>query len=343
MKKPKLLVLLALVTALALGAAGSNAAAAETIKWKAQAFWSAAEETYKTFADFCNKVKTLTDGRLEITPYPAGAIVPTFEALDALENNVIQAMHMAPVYWTGKNPAFAPIGELTAAWTHPWQMDAWMQYKGGLDMLNEIYAPFNAYTVGYLFWGVESFVSKVPIGKPEDFKGLKVRAPQGMTAQMLQKLGASVVVLPGGEVYSALDKGVIDASDWATISMNDRMGFYQVAKYSNFPGFHSMPLGDFTANIKEWRGLPPDVQQILTTAAREWCWDSVERVAIQDYAAIGKLKEQGVTLQAWSKADLDRVREMTRAIWDEWAKKNVMSAKVIESQKAWLKELGLIE
>ena len=94
-------------------------------------------------------------------------------------------------------------------------------------MLRKAYAKYNVYPVGVSWWGVESIVSKKQIAKMEDFKGVKFRSPQGMTAEILTKLGASIVVLPGGEVYSALDKGVVDAADWATISMNQRMGFHE--------------------------------------------------------------------------------------------------------------------
>jgi TRAP-type mannitol/chloroaromatic compound transport system substrate-binding protein len=318
-------------------------AAEKPIKWKAQAFWSAAELSYKTFVDFCERVKVMTDGRLEIMPYPGGTIVPTFEALDALQNNVIQAMHMWPGYFSGKEPAFAAISDLVAAYSHPWQKDAWMYYKGGWEMLNEMYKPYNAYTVGWMFWGIESMVSTKPIGKMADFKGLKMRVPQGMTAMLMQRLGASVVVLPGGEVYSALDKGVIDTSDWATPSMNQRMGFFQVAKYYNHPGFHSMPLGDFTVNIKEWNKLPPDIQQILKTAAREWCWDSIERIAVDDVRAIAEMRQKGITALAWDEDELMRVRALAREIWDEFSQKSPMTKKVIDSQKQWLRQLKLID
>lgn len=317
--------------------------AQKTIKWKAQALWSAAELSYKTFVDFCNRVKVLTNGRLEITPYSAGTIVPTFECLDAVTNNVMQAMHQWPGYFSGKEPAFAAISDMIAGFSHPWQKDAWMYYKGGWEMLNEMYRPYNAYTVGWMFWGVESLISTKPIRKMEDFKGLKMRVPHGMTAMLMQKLGASVVVLPGGEVYSALDKGVIDASDWATPSMNQRMGFFEVAKYYIYPGFHSMPLGGFTVNIKEWNKLPDDIKQILKTACREWCWDSVERIAVDDIRANAEMKGKGVTAIAWSDEDLARVRVVAQEVWDEFAKKSPMTKKVIDSQKAWLRELGLIK
>jgi TRAP-type mannitol/chloroaromatic compound transport system substrate-binding protein len=186
-------------------------------------------------------------------------------------------------------------------------------------------------------------VSTQPIGKMEDFKGLKMRVPQGMTAMLFQELGASVVVLPGGEVYSALDKGVINTSDWASPSMNQRMGFYQVAKYTNYPGFHSMPMASFTVNINEWNKLPDDIKQILKTACREWCWDSIERIAIDDIRALKEMKANGVTVQTWTKEDLTRVRAKAMAMWDEFAKKSPMAKKVIDSQKEWLRELKLID
>ncbi len=319
------------------------ALAEKTIKWKAQALWSAAELSYKTFVDFCERIKVLTNGRLEITPYPGGAIVPTFELLEAVQNNVLQAMHSWPGYNAGKEPAFAAISDLIAGYSDPWQKDAWMYYMGGWDLLNELYEPYNVYSIGWMFWGIESMVSTKPIRRMEDFKGLKMRVPQGMTAMLMQKLGASVVVLPGGEVFSALDKGVIDASDWASPSMNQRMGFFQVAKYFNNPGFHSMPFGDFAVNKDEWNKLPDDIKAILKTAAREWAWDSLERIRIDDIRAIAEMKEKGVTALTWSEEDLTKVRAVAREIWDEYAKKSPMAKKVIDSQKDWLRKLELIE
>jgi len=321
----------------------SPALGEKPIEWKCQVFWGAAELSYKTFVDFTERVKVLTNGRLVITPYPGGTLVPTFEALDSLQDNVIQCMHMWPGYFSGKEPAFAAISDMIAAYSHPWQKEAWMYYKGGMDMLREMYKPYNAYPVGFMFWGIESMVSTKPIRRMEDFKGLKMRVPQGMTAMLMQKLGASVVVLPGGEVYSALDKGVINTSDWATPSMNNRLGFYEVAKYTNYPGFHSMPLGDFTVNMQEWNKLPDDIKAILVSATREWCWDSYERIAVEDYKVVEELKNKGVEVIQWSDEDLRNVRMVSREIWDEFSKKSPMTKKVLDSQKAWLKELGLID
>jgi TRAP-type mannitol/chloroaromatic compound transport system substrate-binding protein len=342
MARKKLLVILIVVMGI-VGFVQSNVLAADTIKWKAQAFWSAAELPYKTFVEFCERVKVLTNGRLEIKPYAGGTIVPVFETLDALENGVIQAAHTAPAYWTGKEPAFAAICDLSAAWSHPWEVDAWYHYMGGMQLLEELYKPFGVYPVGIMLWGMESMPSKKPMGSVADLKGLKMRTPPGMNSTLFQKLGASVVVMPGGEVYSALDKGVIEAADWGTPSINQRMGFFQVAKYFNYPGFHSLPLGDFVVSAKEWNKLPADIQQILKTATREWSWDTIERVAIADIKAVKEMKAKGITPVAWNEEELAKVRAAAVGVWDDYANKSPMAKKVIDSKKAWLKELGRIQ
>ncbi len=340
-KSISLLVASALAIVLMMGT--TSMAAEATTTWKAQTLWSAAEVPHKAFVDFCSRVKTATNGRLEIIPNPAGTIVPTNEALDALKNNVIQAMNEWPGYWTGKNPAFAPLTDLILAYKSPWEADAFFHYRGGLELLRELYAPFGAYCVGVSWWGVESMPSKMPLTKIEDFKGIKIRSPQGMQADLQSRLGAAVVTMPGGEVYSALDKGVIEATDWGTASMNYRLGFFQVAKYFTYPGFHSMPVGDFTVNKKAWDKLPPDVQQIVTSLVREWCIDSIQRVWLDDMKAVKEMKEKGIEPIAWDDKELDRMRDAAMQVWDDWAKKNEQCKKAVDLQKAWLKEIGRIK
>ena len=104
-----------------------------------------------------------------------------------------------------------------------------------------------------------------------------------------------------------------------------------------------MPLGDFTVNMDEWNKLPSDIKQILKTACREWCWDSRERIAVDDTRVLGELGKKGVHVLKWSHEDLFRVRAVAMQVWDEYAKKSPMAKKVIDSQKAWLRELGLIK
>ena len=273
------------------------------IKWKAQTLWNPQERPQKTFEDFCKRIKVLTNGRLEIEPFPNGAIVPANEGLTALQSNVLQVLHTWPGYFSGRNPAFAALCDFIFAYEQPWELDAFLHYRGGLELLRELYKPFGAYTVGVMAWGVESWPSKKPIRNMEDFKGLKIREPQGMEAEFMAKAGASVVVLPGTEIFSALDKGVIDATNWATASINNQTGFNQVAPYFTYPGFHSMPVGDFTVRQADWDKLPEDIKQILTSACREWAWDTIEKVALDDLKVVGEAKAKGLTPIAWAPED----------------------------------------
>ncbi|MBL8304255.1 MAG: TRAP transporter substrate-binding protein DctP, partial [Ideonella sp.] len=232
-------------------------------RWRAQTMWSAAETTHKAFEDFCKRVAAATGGRLEIQPFAAGSVIGAFETLDAVGAGVLDAQSTAPVYWSGKDAGFSVIGDLNFAYQHPWQAEAWYYHRGGLEMLREAYAKYNVYPVGVSWWGQEALVSKKPIRSTDDFKGVKVRTPQGMFAEIMTKYGASVVVVPGGEVYSALDKGVVDMADWATESMNFRMGFFEVAKTSIRIG-HSMPVQEFAVNAAKWKALPDDLKGIVS-------------------------------------------------------------------------------
>ena len=323
---------------------GTSQAADKVTKWKLQTLWSAGELPYKALQDFCAKVKIATGGRLEIEPFPAASIVPTFETLDAVKNNIIQVQNTWPGYFVGKEPAFAPLTDLLFAYTEPWEYDGFYQYGGGLELINEIYEPYNAVTIGVVLWGRESMSFKKPVLKQEDFKGMKIRSPQGMTADMLKMLGAGVVVLPGDETYSALDKGVVDGADWSTPSVNYRMGFNRVAKYYVYPEYRSMPISDFTVNKQAWEALPADIQQILKSQVRELNYDQLDRCAIDDVKAMREMAEKGVERLTWKTEDIERLRTFVREnIWTDWATKSPLAKKAIDAQTEWLKKIGRLQ
>ncbi|MCC6869312.1 MAG: TRAP transporter substrate-binding protein [Burkholderiales bacterium] len=326
-----------------LAAAGAPAIvrAQQPIRWRCQSMWSSAELTYKAFVDFCDRVKANTGGRLVIEPFAAGAVTGVFETLDAVTAGVLQAQSSWPGYFSGKDAGLAVISDFVFGYQHPHQAEAWFYYRGGLDMLRQAYARYNAYPVGVSWWGVESIVSKKPIPTMADVKGIKFRSPQGMTAEILTKLGASIVVLPGGEVFSALDKGVVDGADWATPSMNQRMGFFDVAKYS-VKLYHSMPVQEFTVNMDAWKKLPDELKAILQSTTREWTWDQVQRVAVDDVRAQKEFAAKGVKQIVWSDAEMDRIRTLAHKTWEDWSKKTPLAKQAYDSQLAWLKDLGVI-
>ena len=325
----------------AIAGAPAIVTAQQVTTWRAQTLWSPAELTHKCFEDFCERVKAASNGRLVIQPFAAGSVTGVFETLDAVTAGVLQAQASWPGYWTGKDAGLAVISDFVFGYQHPWQAEAWFYHRGGLQMLRQAYAKYNVYPVGVSWWGVESIVSKKAINKMEDFKGVKFRSPQGMTAEILTKLGASIVVLPGGEVYSALDKGVIDAADWATVSMNQRMGFHEIAKFPT-KLFHSMPIQEFTVNMDAWKKLPDDLKALISTAVREWTWDQVQRIAVDDIRVAKELAAKGVTAATWPEAEMARIRPLAQRTWEDWSKKTPLAKAAYDSQLAWLKELGVV-
>ena len=314
----------------------------QTIKWRVQTLWAAGENTFKMFGEFCENVKKNTGGRLEITPFSAGAVVGAFETLDAVGQGILHGQSTYPGYWAGKEPALAVIGDFAFGYTNPAQQDAWLNEKGGLQMIRQVYQKFNAYTIGATWWGVESLSSKVAIRRPEDFKGIKHRGAQGLAAETIAKMGASIVVIPGGEAYSALEKGVVDCVDWSTISVNAKVGFFEVAKFATYPGFHSMPMQDFTVNLAAWRALPDDVKNILEKTWREFSAHQVKTIAGDDIRVAAELQKKGVELVDWSTADRNRARELAHGVWEEWAKKSPLAKQAVESQKAYLREIKIV-
>jgi TRAP-type mannitol/chloroaromatic compound transport system substrate-binding protein len=311
-------------------------------RWRVQVLWGSGEETFKFFQEFCEKVKTNTQGRLEIQPFAAGAVVGAFETLDAVGNNVLQGQSTYPGYWAGKEPALAVIGDFAFGYRSPDQQQRWLEEKGGMEMLRQAYSKYNAYTVGCTWWGVESLTSKRAIRRPGDFKGVKHRGAQGIASETIARMGASIVVIPGGEAYSALEKGVVDSVDWSTISVNAKVGFFEIAKFATYPGFHSMPIQDFTVNAAAWKALPDADKAILQKTFAEFSSAQVSRIAENDKRVSAEVKGKGVELVTWSDADLLHARQLSQVVADEWAAKGPLAKQAVESQRAFLRELKLL-
>jgi TRAP-type mannitol/chloroaromatic compound transport system substrate-binding protein len=322
--------------------AGSAFAEVKNFSWNAQSIFPAGSSLYKEFVVFTEKVKEATDGRLVIKPHPVGAIVGYKDMHSALRTGILNAYFSAPTFQSGKEPAFSVFCDLPGGYDDVMQFDAWYYQKGGIELMREAQSKFGNYTVGVIFYGREVLPSKVPIRGISDMKGKKIRAAEGIIAKLMTELGASTVSIPGSEVYSALDKGVVDASDWGTRSMNDQMGFYEVCKYSIEPGFHSMSALEFVVGNKSWDALPADIKSILETFVREWSWNTVTRIMKEDAEVGKKLEELGVEIISFPEEDYNKIRGIARGLWEEWAEKSPMSKRVIDSQIEWLKQLGLL-
>lgn len=177
-----------------------------------------------------------------------------------------------------------------------------------------------------------------------DYKGHKFRSPQGMTADTLSKLGAGVVILPGGEVYSALDKGVVEGTDWGTPSMNMALGFNQICKYFVYPEYRSMPMSDFSIRLDIWNKMPDDLKAIVETAVKAWNVENLAVLGVMDLEAVTEWEAGGGQAISWAEEDIEAMRKFVRSeIWPLWAGRSEFANRVLESKKAFLKKIGSLK
>ena len=206
-----------------------NAEAAETTTWKVQTSWPAGVGL-NTFKQWAGTIKEKTGGELEFKPFAAKEVVGDFELLDGVKNGVLEAMNSFTVYWVGKVPATAFLSSYLMGLRYPHEWDVFFYSRDGLKMAREIFAKQNIMYVGRIHHGPNIIHSKKAIRSIEDFKDLKLRVPGGMIAEGFAAIGAKTTLLPGGEVFSALEKGTIEAADYTGPAVNWDLGFQQVTK-----------------------------------------------------------------------------------------------------------------
>lgn len=329
--------------AVAVSLLAGNHAEAQAHKWKMQSLWQAGSVNQKVFEDWSARVKAATNGRIEIEPLAVGTIVPYTGTLDAMTNGILDSHHSGGPYFAGKEPALALIGDLNGGFENPYQAQMWFEYGGGLQLARDIYKRFNIYYVGPVWWGVESVPAKKPLRTLAEFKGVKMRVPEGLGAEIWKRAGVGVVTLPGSEVYTSLERGVIEATDWGTLGMNQDLGYHKIAKFPLHPGFHSMPSAEVAVNMKKWDALTPDLKVLMEIAVRDFAREMVQRIALEDMKAEAAAKGAGVEIVNWSAEERKKFRTLSQEAWAEFAKKSPDAQKVYESQVAFLKQLRLLD
>jgi len=320
-----------------------NADSTSVIEWKAQSLWQAGTLPHRIFEDFARRVGERSGGRLTIEPLAVNSIVSSTESLDAVGADILQAQHSGPAYFTGKDAAFALLSDPQGGFENPEQMRQWMKTGGGLALARELYARYNVYFVGGVWYGMESLVSKKPIRKLADFNGVKLRAPQGIGQDIFQRLGAAPVNLPGSEVYTALERGVVDASDWGTLSMNQDLGYHKLAPYPIYPGFHSMPMADFAVNLDRWNALPDDLKILVEEEVQRFATEMIEGNKAADDKVAAQADELGFEVIDLPTEERRKFRETAREVWKEYAARSPMAQRVYDSQVAFLQKLKLLD
>ena len=338
--------LVALLLALGLGlglALPTPAPAGQTYQWRMQVLWDAGTTPYKIGEDFVKRVEELTGGRLKIKMFPPGSLVPTNQMLDAVQAGMFELMWQYEGYYMGKMPEVAFTSSLPAGFTQPWQLETWFWQLGGVQMLRDSYEKIGCYYIGPTIYGEEPIHSKFPIRSIADLKGKKGRFV-GLAGPLLKKLGAVVTPMPTAEVYSALEKGVIDFADRGGLAANYDAGLYEVAKYIILPGFHQPTTATcFVANMAAWKKLPEDIQAILECAVRETSAKLFQVNLVKNFDALEKFKKKGCEVIYLPDSEVKKIRKIAMGVWEEYANKSPKARKVLDSQMQWMRLLGLID
>ncbi len=328
--------------AISLSLTGVSMQAAE-YEWTMQSSDQPGIFMFQMAEEYSQWVNEMTAGRVEITVAPVNSVVPYSEVLDAVGANILQGEFDDPSYFAGKDPAFGLIANTVGAWSNPSEALKFFYYGGGMDVAQELYAEYNVHLVGVVMTGVESFVSSKEVRSVDELKGLKLRAPEGMVQKVFDAAGAAPVNLPGSEVYTALEKGVIDAADFSLFSVNHSQGMHDVGKFPIYPGFHSLPVQAITLNKEIWDGLPKDIQTILETGVRRLALDVMYQYEMQDFAAVKKAKEEGITIVDWSADERAKFRKIAIGQWEGVTSQSELAKKYADKVQEFLSSQGLIQ
>ncbi len=248
-----------LVAGAALLSAVTGSAPVEAKTLKLQASSSPGDWAHRFMTEqWGPKLGVMTDGSLEVEVLATKAVVPHRETIDAVANGILDGDLNAVSYFSGRDAAFAIIGDLIAGYDTVDQVRTFCMHAGGKEILQKLYDKYaggNVHVVGCGPYAKEALVSKVPINGVDDLKGVKIRSPEGLAAEVFKRAGASPVSLPFSEVYTSLEKGVVDAADASAYVNNDASGMHKVAKYPIYPGIHSMAVLQFIVNKDVWDGL----------------------------------------------------------------------------------------
>ena len=284
-------------------------------------------------------IQQMSGGRLHIQVYGGGELVPALEAFDAVSMGTAEMGHGAAYYWAGKSQALqffttVPFG------MNAQQMNAWLYSGGGLELWREAYAPFDLvpFPIGNTGVQMGGWFNK-QINTIADVKGLKMRIP-GLGGKVLAKAGGAAILSAGGEIYTNLERGVIDATEWVGPYHDYLMGFHKIAKYYYYPGWHEPgSVLEMFINQGAYQKLPDDLKQIIDAAAAKsngWIlseFESKNRTYLQKL-----IKEEHVQIVKFPEDVLKAFKTYSAEVIDDMVSKDPLSKKVYDSYNTFRQE-----
>lgn len=329
------------IAAFAFGVFMPADAAAKTIRWRMSTTWTPSIALIDADRHFVETVNELAAGRLKIKFFDGGSLVPPFQIFDAVQKGTLDAGGDWPSYWSGKNTGFDPLGSYPNGLMAIDYM-TWIYQAGGFEIYQEVYGKFGMVYLPYGITPMESGIrSNKQVRTNADYKGMKIRMSGRTQGKILQALGASQVMIAGGEVYQALEKGVIDAGEFCSPTIDWGMGFQEVSKYWTAPGWHQPAcLLGASINKKKWDELGPELQALLKNAAQAGMIWSFTHYDYDNIEGTKNFADKGITPDQLSDEDLAQIAKLANQFTMESAKENPLFAKVIYSQFKFMNDIA---
>lgn len=329
----------AAAAALALAA---GAAAAQTTSLRIQTHYAPETVSGKLAQRFVDDVQVMSNGEIAIEMFFSSSVVSSVETFDAAATGILDCDMTGGAYQTGKNPAFQFVGDIMGGYDTPYQQLSWLYYGGGLEAAQALYNKFDMQLIGWWVYGQESLASTKPIRGMADFKDWKFRSPPGLETNIFASIGASPIVMDFTEIFTALESGIIDGADASGIANNVGLGLYDIAKFTNFPGFHSMPSDHLACNKAKWDAMPAHHRRIMERAMESLALQTALTFEKKNNEAAAALKEKGVEVATWSAEDRAAFRAAALAQWEPFGTTDEAKA-LIKSHLEYLKVLGLVK
>ncbi len=340
----------ALAGAGALAAPHLAGAQAAGTTWKIQTSWPSGAGL-QIFQEWCATIEEKTSGELRFEAHAANDLVGDFQLHEAVKTGVLDAINPFTIYAQGIIPAAVFLTSYPLGLRNPHEFDAFFYGLGGLGLARELYAAQGMYYVGPVQHDANIIHSKVPIRSLDDFRGRKMRLPGGMVSEVFAELGAETTVLPGSEIFPALEKGTIDAADYTGPAVNYALGFSQVTNYIVMgpPGivsvYQPVDLMDITVSQKAWEALGPRMQQFVERETH--AYSDLHHAGIQaaNLAAWEKFALDGTEVTRLAPADVERMTEIAVPIWFDYANRDPNAARIFKIQLDYMTspQLGYLD
>jgi TRAP-type mannitol/chloroaromatic compound transport system substrate-binding protein len=317
----------------------TSASPAKTFQWKMVTTWPPNFPIFQEgVVELSKDIEMMSAGRLKVQVFAGGELVPPLQTFDAVSQGVVEMGHGSAYYWAGKVPAAQFMSAVPFGMTAK-GVNAWFYSGGGLELWRELYEPFNLIPFPAGNSGVQMggwFNKKIE--SVADLKGLKMRIP-GLGGKVLAKAGGTAELLAGAEIYTALERGRIDATEWVGPFHDQRLGLHRIADYYYYPGWHEPGTAlELIVNRQAWESLPPDLQKIIDIATRsinQWMLSKFEALNIQ---ALRELKEKHqVEVLAFPPDVIAELKRLTLETLAEEAAKDASFQKVYKAYQHFQK------